>query len=112
MNAHSWSAANIGDKSTVFKTNPVETSTSYRTAQPFTPILQVEAANVAMPTQRWLPCHANAPACFNSSRVFCKAPVVVVRNIYEVQSQGSEYQMVVPSTATPLAESVNRWALL
>src|SRR5437667_10736546 len=94
MNAHSWSAANIGDKSTVFKTNPVEKLTSYRTAQPFNPIVQLEAANVAMPTQRWLPSHANAPACFSSCRVFCKVPVVLVWNISEVQSQGSVYLIV------------------
>src|SRR6266516_2148951 len=104
MNAHAWSAASIGDSSTVFTTNPVATSISYSTAQSITPAVQVEAVNVAMPTQRWLPSHANAPACFSSCKLFSKVPVVLVRKISEVQWQGSEYQMFCPSNATPMGQ--------
>src|SRR2546426_8802530 len=104
MKLHSWSAAKMGDMSTVFRTKPVDTSTSYRSAHPATPGVHVMVFDAAMATQRWLPSQAKAPPCFSSCSVFSKMPFVVVWKMSAVQSHGSEYQRFVPSNATPMGQ--------
>src|SRR5712692_7874193 len=104
MMPHSWSAAKIFDKSTTLTGLPVETSTSVRNAHRVLPAVQVKAFFRKLPTQRWLPSQASPPAWLTSWSVLRSVPVVEVRKISEVQSQGWEYQRLWPSNATPTGQ--------
>lgn len=104
MKLHSWSAAKMLETSTTLIGLPVVTSSSVTKAHPVLPDMHVFAFRGKLPTQRWLPSQARAPASLNSVRVLRRTPLVVVRKMSLVQSHGCEYQRFFPSKAKPTGQ--------
>src|SRR5262245_15919325 len=107
MKLHSLSGAKTADTSIVPIAFPVVTSTLVITAHPGPGTkLHVSPLSGALATQRLLPSQAKAPASLTSLRVFRRVPVVLVRNMSDVQVQGCEYQRLFPLNAIPIGQYI------